>query len=363
MNAIVGFAQLLRRDQRAPLPPHQQGWAQQILRGAEHLLELINEVLDLGRIEAGRLLLELSPVSVQEVVNDSQAFVRELARSHGVRLLPAEGLTDADGRALMVMADRTRLRQVLLNLLGNAIKYNRPDGHVQVHCQQVGDQVHLAVRDSGRGLDAQQLQGLFQPFERLGAERGEVEGTGIGLALSMRLVRAMGGDLLASSQAGQGSTFTACIPAAPRAPAAQPAQQRQRAPAAAPDTVDRTVLYIDDNEVNVLLVETLLADTPGLRFISAYKPTEGLKLAQRERPSLVLLDIHMPEMDGYEVLARLRSMPATAGIPVVAVSADAMPTDLDAAKAAGFSAYLTKPLDFEQLLQTVHRLSQERQNP
>jgi CheY-like chemotaxis protein len=345
------------------LLPHQQAWAQQILRGAEHLLELINEVLDLGRIEAGRLLLELSPVSVAEVVNDSLAFVRELARSHGVRLLPAQGLQGRDGAPLRAMADRTRLRQVLLNLVGNAIKYNRPDGHVQVRCWQEGDRVHIAVEDSGRGLDEKQLQGLFQPFERLGAERGEVEGTGIGLALSRRLVLAMEGDLVARSQAGVGSTFTASLPACAPTPALMAAPSVAPAAAQAPHKAERTVMYIDDNEVNVLLVETLLADVAGLRFISSNRPAEGLKLAQREKPSLLLLDIHMPEMDGYEVLARLRSSPATADIPVVAVSADAMPTDLDAAKAAGFSAYLTKPLDFEQLLQTVHRLSQERQNP
>jgi signal transduction histidine kinase/ActR/RegA family two-component response regulator len=368
MNAIVGFSQLLRRDSRPPLAPHQLGYAQQILQGAEHLLKLINEVLDLGSIEAGRLPVELSPVPVCEVADDSLAFVRELARSHGVHLQPTLELDPADlePHAQVVLADRTRLRQVMLNLLGNAIKYNRPGGTVKMRCRSDGGQVFIEVLDTGRGIPAAEQQRLFQPFERLGAERGAVEGAGIGLALSRRLVLAMAGHMGLSSEPGVGSTFWLCLPAAaialppapPPAPASLRAELRQTTGASAP----ATVLYIDDNEVNLMLMESLLEDSAGVRLISSKDPAEGLRLAQQLRPSVVLLDIHMPGMDGYEVLAQMRAHPATAHIPVVAVSADAMQADLDAARSAGFAAYLTKPLDFEQLLRTVDRLSQSGQN-
>jgi len=364
MNAIVGFSQLLRRDSRPPLAPHQQGYAQQILQGAEHLLKLINEVLDLGSIEAGRLAVELSPVPVCEVADDALAFVRELAHGHGVHLEPTLELDPADlePHAQVVLADRTRLRQVMLNLLGNAIKYNRPGGSVKMRCRRDGGQVVIEVLDTGRGIPAAEQQRLFQPFERLGAERGAVEGAGIGLALSRRLVLAMAGQMGLSSEPGVGSTFWLSLPVAVIAPPPAPptllADLQQTAGAGA----QATVLYVDDNEVNLMLMEALLEDSDGVRLISCKDPAEGLRLAQQQRPSVVLLDIHMPGMDGYEVLARLRAHPATAHIPVVAVSADAMPADLDAARSAGFAAYLTKPLDFEQLLRTVDQLSQPGQN-
>jgi PAS domain S-box-containing protein len=366
MNAILGFAQLLLRDTRPALAPRQKGYAQQILRGAQHLLELINEVLDLGRIEAGRLEVDLQPVAAAEVAADCLAFVRELARSHGVALRPTLGLERPDGSPdpMGVVADRTRLRQVLLNLLANAIKYNRPDGEVQLRLRRDGGQVVIEVHDTGRGIAPEALGRLFTPFERLDAQRGPVEGTGIGLALSRRLVEAMQGQMGVDSRPGEGSVFWLRLPAQAMQPLSLPSPPiDDEAGPPEPEAPQRDVLYIDDNAVNLLLVESVLAQVPGIRLHCARRPQEGLAAAIRRPPHLVLLDIHMPEMDGYAVLARLKAHAATAAVPVVAVSADATPGDIEAARAAGFAAYLTKPLDVEVLIEAVQRLSQPGQDP
>ncbi len=363
MNAIMGFAHLLRRDRRAPLAEHQQTWVGHILQGAQHLLELINDVLDLGRIEAGRLVLEPQPVDLSELIPDCLVLVRTLAGDLGVRLLVPLGLEP--GRGPMVLADPRRLRQVVLNLLSNGIKYNRAGGHVQVACRYDGGQGVIEVRDNGQGISAAQRERLFQPFERLGAERGAVEGTGIGLALCQRLVLAMGGQIGVDSEPGAGSAFWVRLPA--RVPLATPAAATQPADpgvhmSAQPATA-ATVLYIDDNEVNLLLMEQLLASVGGWRLLTSANPLEGLRLAETEAPRLVLLDLHMPMMDGYTVLARLRSQPASADLPVVAVTAELAPADLRAALAAGFADCLTKPLDPERVLQTLRRLAPQQQTP
>jgi len=374
MNAVVGFVQLLMRDQRPPLPAHQLGYAQQILRGAQHLLELINEVLDLGSIEAGRMTVDLQPVSATELTAECLALVGELAIRHGVSLQPTLTplLPDGSPDPSVVTADRTRLRQVLLNLLSNAIKYNRPGGEVEVRLCREGAEVRIDVRDTGSGISHEAQQRLFVPFERLGAERGRVEGTGIGLALSRRLVEAMQGRLGVHSRVGEGSVFCLSLPAVPDAPPipARSSVQPSAAPgsagpggAAGNATERREVLYIDDNEVNLELVHAVLLQLPDVRLRTASRPEDGLAQALREPPHLVLLDLHMPGLDGYAVLARLKAHPATAGVPVVAVSADATQSDVEAARAAGFSDYVTKPLDVDELIATVLRLSQPGQNP
>jgi PAS domain S-box-containing protein len=364
MNAVVGFAQLLLRDDRPALAAHQQEWSGRILQGAGHLLELINEVLDLGRIEAGHLTLAPVPVGLVPLVDECLALVRALAAERGVRLLPLATADGASGQwdvEPVVQADRLRLRQVLLNLLGNAIKYNRRDGEVQVHLVPYGDAWRITVRDTGHGISAQALPRLFQPFERLDADQGPVEGTGIGLALSRRLVEAMGGVIDVDSDAGRGSAFSVRLPALRDAKPTLPAR-RADPPAAwvvddatSPSTAD--VLYIDDNEVNLLLVDAILTRAGGLTCHLVRDPLEGLAKAAVLRPDLILLDIQMPGLDGYGVLSRLRADPATAGIPVVAISADATSDDRSAARRAGFDAYLTKPVDVDGLLETVHRFA------
>ena len=349
MNAILGFGQLLESDTRQALAPHQQRWVREILRGARHLLDLINEVLDLGRIESGHLQVRLTEVELGDLVAQSLELVRPLAPVQGIQL-------QADAAHLAgvsVVADGTRLKQVLLNLLGNAIKYNRAGGEVRVGCEQEPGHVRLLVRDTGPGLSAADQERLFQPFERLHAATSGVEGTGIGLVLSRRLVEAMGGTIGLHSQVGVGSTFWVRLP---RAAQASPAGAEAVAalhppvPVAAPKG---TVLYIEDNPVNLALMDAMLSRLHGVHLHVAMAPAEGLRMAFEQRPSLVLLDIQLPGMDGFEVLSRLRADERTRQIPVIAVSANAMPSDIEAAQAAGFAGYLTKPLDLGLLLRSV----------
>jgi PAS domain S-box-containing protein len=372
MHAIIGFAQVLLRGLEPPLPPVAAGHVQQILGGAEHLLQLVGEMLDLGRIEADRLALEPAAVDTVALVAECHGLVSEMARGRGVALAApphAAGLP-------AVWADRTRLRQVLLNLLSNAIKYTQPAGAVAVRLQAEAGQLLIEVCDNGPGIAPEAQRRLFQPFERLGAERGPVEGAGIGLALSQRLVQAMGGQIGVHSAPGQGSVFwvrlplargggpaparpdAGLAPPAPAAPATVPMGTTPVAAAPAPSVPPvplRRVLCIDDNEVNLELLRAMLGRMPGLQLSTYSRPAEGLAAALAQPPDLVLLDIQMPLMDGHEVLRRLKADARTAAVPVVALSADATPAEMDAARASGFVEYVTKPVALEGLQRVVSR--------
>jgi signal transduction histidine kinase/CheY-like chemotaxis protein len=350
LNAILGFGQLLAMDRSDPA---RAAKVREILTAGRHLLELINEVLDLSRIEAGHFSVSLEPVALGPLVDECTGLLRPQADARGVTLRGAA--TDVPW---VVRADRTRLKQVLLNLIGNAIKYNRPQGVVSVRGVADGDVVRLHVDDTGPGLDASQRARLFVPFERLGVADPQIEGTGIGLALSKRLVELMGGSIGVDSRPGDGSSFWVELPRADDAAAAlpvAPAEAGDAAPeasAAAPHaSVD--VVCIEDNEANVRLVEHIAALRPAVRLHAASTPSAGVALVQAHRPALVLLDIHLPEIDGYEVLRRLRADAATRDVPVVAVSANAMPRDLERARAAGFDGYLTKPLQVADVLRLL----------
>ena len=352
LNAVLGFGQLLMADGDDPLTAGQRSRVQELLHGGRHLLSLINDVLDLARIEAGGLHLALAAVELDPLVEDCLRLVQPAADERRLQLLrPAPG-----GPGLRAQADPTRLRQVLLNLLSNAIKYNRPGGRVELSWHQTGDGVRLEVLDSGPGLSAEQQARLFQPFERLDAAQSEVEGAGIGLALSKWLLSLMRGEIGVQSVPGEGCLFWVTLqpavegPALPSLPPATPA-----APPAAPAPAApvQRVLYIEDNEVNQLLMEGMLAKRPAVKLLITGSPEEGVALALHEQPALVLLDIQLPGIDGYEVLRRLRVHPATCRIPVVAVSANAMPADRDKAARAGFADYVTKPIDLVQLLAVV----------
>jgi CheY-like chemotaxis protein len=352
LHAILGFGQLLHSDDRHPLDAEQQQHAQEILRGGRHLLRLINDLLDLGRIETGRLPIDNAPVRLLPVLEECIGLVQPLAHQRGILVhrLPRESC------GCQVMADRTRLQQVLLNLLANAIKYNRPDGHVAVSCHADAQSVRIDVRDSGYGLSAEQQQRLFRAFERLGADTTLVEGTGIGLALSRRLAQAMAGEIGVDSEVGTGSTFWLRLARATQAHDGTPSIPSQAAVTAtlASDREYR-VLYVEDNPVNIVLMEAMLARLPQLKFLHAADPADGLELARRTRPALILLDIQLPGMDGFEVLRRLRADDGTWGIPAIAVSASAMAADVEAGLASGFAAYLTKPLDMASLLNAVQQ--------
>ena len=347
MNSILGFGQVLARGELAPV---QRKGVSHILTAGRHLLRLINEVLDLARIEAGRLTVSIEPVRVAPLVEETVDLVRPLAGPRGLEL---ELSADAD---LWVRADRQRLSQVLLNLLSNAVKYNREGGTVRVRCERRDERVWLRVEDTGPGIPDDRRAELFVPFARLGAEDGAVEGTGLGLALSRRLVDAMGGALALEESSPAGSVFRVELPLAadpllPRTPAAGPLPE---VPAA--DRPPATLLYVEDNLANLTLVQTILLSRPTWSTVPALRGRRGVELARERVPDLVLLDLHLPDIPGEEVLRELRADPRTASLPVVVISADATERSVARLRAAGAEAYLTKPLDIDEFLATLDRL-------
>jgi PAS domain S-box-containing protein len=376
LNAILGFGQLLASDKRWPLAPPQEFKVHEILAGAGHLLNLINGLLDLGRIEEGRFTVELQPIDLEVLVSEALALMQPLAQRHGMQL-PAQWT--APRPCLAVQADRTRLMQVLLNLIGNAVKYNRAGGAVTLECRETDDRVWLGVRDEGHGLSDEDQSRLFEPFQRLGAEHSGIEGTGIGLALSRRLMQAMGGQIGVDSAPGEGATFWLRLPLGEGKAASGPTVGAEwpsamavagvsEAPAAsgpgddgtapADDRAGRrtaTVLCIEDNPVNAMVMDAMVTRLPGLAIISADDGAPGLELALRERPALILTDIQMPGMDGFELMARLKQHDQTRDIPVIAISADALPQSVERGRQAGFTDYLTKPVEMGALHAAIKR--------
>jgi PAS domain S-box-containing protein len=349
LNGIIGFAQLLELDAKSP---DERESVEHILKGGRHLLALINEVLDLARIEAGKLSISLEPVSVSDVVCSALDLVRPQAAVRGVRL-PATMTSDR-----YVTADRQRLQQVLLNLLSNAVKYNREHGEVAVSCEESpAGRVRLIVSDTGAGIPSEMLDRLFTPFDRLGAEQTGIDGTGLGLALSKRLVEAMGGVIQVQSGA-RGTAFTIELEAsAALAGAAVPAEAATDHDAS---RAQGTVLYIEDNIANLRLLERIIRRRPAITLLSAMQGSHGLELAQAHRPHVIILDLHLPDMPGEDVLARLRDDARTRGIPVVILSADATPGQVTRLRAQGARAYLTKPLDLNELLALLDEILSER---
>jgi signal transduction histidine kinase/CheY-like chemotaxis protein len=343
LNAILGFAQLLEFD---ALNPGQRESLDQISRGGRHLLHLIDEVLDIARVEAGELRLSPEPTGAAELVHETLALVTPLAEHRSIALLSDFGTwTDTH-----VLADRQRLKQILLNLFSNAIKYNREAGEVHVSLQlHDSERLTIAVRDTGAGLSREQLDRIFEPFERLGAEQRSIEGTGLGLALSRRLAQAMGAELKVDSEPGHGSTFSIELEvvAAPQL-AEEPVHLL-----AEPTLGQRKILYIEDNVSNLRLVERVLARHSKVTFLPAMQGTIGLELAREHHPDMILLDLHLPDLGGHEVLVRLKAEPATQHTPVVVLSADASPGQIRRLHQAGAAAYLTKPINLEELLETV----------
>jgi signal transduction histidine kinase/CheY-like chemotaxis protein len=354
LNAILGFAQLLEMDE---LREDQQESLGYILSAARHLLALINEVLDIAAIEAGRLSLSLEPIWVADVVSETVSLIRPLADQQGILLVSPTRTCLAH-----VLGDHQRLKQILLNLLSNAVKYNRPAGSVHLTCEDVANErLRVKVADTGPGIPPEALERLFVPFERLGSEHSAIEGTGLGLPLSKRLAEAMGGALELATDP-QGSTFWVELPLV-EAPASAGAGQAtvrlpepERSEQSGPDL---TVLYIEDNVSNLQLVERVM-QRRGIALISAMRPQLGLDLASEHRPDLILLDLHLPDMPGQEVFRRLQANAKTADIPVVVLSADARPTLITRMLDQGVRAFLTKPLDVKQLLELIDTIADER---
>jgi PAS domain S-box-containing protein len=356
LNAILGFSQLLGMPSSG-LGEAQRAQLQQIETAGWHLLELIDEVLDLARIEAGAMTVSLEPVALGELCQRALHMCAPLAQRHGVTLhaLPAET------HGLWVLADRKRLLQVLNNLLSNAIKYNRRGGDVRLSAETTGDEVHLGVTDKGQGLTPAQVAQLFVPFQRLGADGDATPGTGIGLVITRRLTELMGGRLELDSSPGQGSRFTVVLrAAADRQPAARagtvpPADARVGAVDGGPQP-RLPVVYVEDNPSNVQLLLDVLAQRPALQVQAVTDGLAGLTLIREQPPVLAIIDIDLPGMDGRELCRRLRADPATAALPLLALTAQAMPRDLRLTREAGFDLVLTKPLDVSELLAAVDLL-------
>ncbi|MGZ8181283.1 MAG: PAS domain-containing protein [Methylobacter sp.] len=353
MNAILGFGQLLEID--AGLTEDQADYVEEILKAGRHLLELINEVLDLSRIESGSINLSMEPLPCAELMAECLALVKPIAQGLGIAVkAPAIG-------AYVIRADRTRLKQVLLNLLSNAIKYNRPQGDVSIQVIGQDGWVRMAVSDTGYGIPAARQQEVFQPFSRLGAEETDIEGTGIGLTISRRLMEMMGGTIDMESEEGRGSTFWIELPEAASEPGGlgnDPGGQAMAETAGA-GKCRYTVLYIEDNPANLRLVAQILGRNPQVQLITAHTPELGLELASAHHPELILLDINLPGMDGYQVLSVLRSLDSAKNTPVIAISANAIPRDIERGMEAGFDDYITKPVDVVHFLEAVDRLLPE----
>jgi PAS domain S-box-containing protein len=349
LNAILGFAQLLEMES---LSAEQRESVRHILKGGAHLLGLINEILDIARIESGHLSLSPEPVAIGEIVRHVIELVRPLAAQRGI-VFDDDVVTVCGSRHLL--ADRQRLAQILLNLLSNAVKYNRKGGRVRLACEDVPDgRLRIKVSDTGAGIRPEKLTLLFQPFERLGAEQTGIEGTGLGLVLSRGLAEAMGGKLGVESEVDRGSTFWVelALADATDTRATIPAGERAEASSQDPGATG-TVLYIEDNLSNRRLMERLLARRPGVRLVGAAQGQAGLDLARADRPDLILLDLHLPDMHGEEVLRRLWEDPNTRAIPVAVLSADATPMQATRLRAAGATTYLTKPLDVSEVLRLL----------
>jgi len=354
MNAILGFSQLMATDDSLATE-HQEGVAE-ILKAGHHLLNLINEVLDLAKIESGHVDLTLEPVAVRPLVEECLSLVGTLAARREVRMghaVPEEAV---------VQADRTRLKQALLNLLSNAIKYNHHGGSVSLDVHQVdGSRLRIRVTDTGPGIASERLPELCQPFNRLGAENSNIEGAGIGLSITRRLVEMMGGTLEVESKTGIGSTFWIELPLeSPPQPAPEAAIPVGAATVQPPNPARHTVLYIEDNPANLKLVAQILGRRPHILLITAHTAELGIELARERHPDLILLDINLPGVDGYRLLEVIRKEAGLEGTPVIALTANALSSDIEQGMAAGFSDYLTKPLNVDRFFGLLDRFLTSR---
>jgi len=341
LNAVLGFSQLLELD---PLSPEQQQYVRHILNGGRHLLTLINEVLDVARIEAGRMTLSLEPVSTSAAIGDAVDLVRPQAAARNIQLV----LPSAQEQPVYVRADRQRLKQVFLNLLSNGVKYNREGGTLTVSCQLVPEgRYRIMITDTGGGIPPALLSRLFTPFDRLEAD-SRTEGTGLGLVLSRSLVTAMGGTVSVDSVVGRGTSVSVDLLLS-EPPTTRAAAISDKVQVTAPVSGGAfTILYIEDNMSNYQLIERLVKRRPGIRLFSAMQGKLGVEIAASHHPDLILLDLNLPDIPGDEVLLRLRENPNTVGIPVIMLSADAMQKQIDKLLAAGARGYLTKPIEVAQ---------------
>ena len=346
LNAILGFTQILTSDTLPTTLAQKKEFANHVLKSGRHLLTLINEILDLAKVESGTVTLSMEPVALDDMLAECRGMVEPLGRARQIRML----FPDATG--VVLMADRTRLKQVLLNLLSNAVKYNREMGAVVFSCSEAGPgRVRLSVQDTGHGLRPDQLDALFQPFNRLGQENGSEEGTGIGLVVTRRLVELMKGTIGVSSSPGVGTVFWIELgltePARSALSSGTVLPIGRREPGARGGAV-HTLLYVEDNPANLKLVQEIVAFRSDLQLLAAPDAHLGIDIAKAHQPRLILMDINLPGMSGIDALAELRRDPATSHIPVLALTANAMPRDVERGMEAGFYRYLTKPINIDE---------------
>jgi PAS domain S-box-containing protein len=356
MNAVLGFTQLLQIDKKPPLAEHQRRMLEHVMKGGEHLLRLIDEVLDLSRIEAGGLSLSIEQVNVVEVLREVKTTLDPMAERAGIAL----SVADVDAEAAAVIADRTRFSQILMNFGSNAIKYSRAGGQASFRVARHGAAVRLTIVDSGVGIPLDKQDKIFQPFHRAGQETGPIEGTGIGLAISKKLAEMMHGQVGFTSMPDKGSEFWLELPAPP-----SPMSDRVLAVPAPPadalaqlgsDGARHRIVYVEDNPSNVAFMEALLTNFESVELIVAPNAEIGIELVRAHQPGVVILDINLPGMSGFEALRRLREWPETKHIPVIALSAAAMDRDVKRAEEAGFARYLTKPVRVDELMTTLEGL-------
>ncbi|MFQ5645567.1 MAG: PAS domain S-box protein [bacterium] len=350
LNAILGFAQILELDTTDPLSPNQKESVTQILKSGRYLLDLINEVLDLSRIESGNLSISVKSINVCEIVSEAISLVEPMAEEFNI------GLVDERDSGkfgdYFVMADSTRLKQALFNLLTNAIKYNDEGGKVIISYETSDQFLRIKVEDTGLGIPHEKLSEIFEPFNRLGAENSEVEGTGIGLIITKRLMELMGGTIGIESQPGQGSCFYLDLLTA-KSP--EPKEGNSFA-----DKVEQVfeknkpkVLFVDDEPVNLQLFKSIFKQRPDLELLYAHQARLGIEIAREQHPDLILLDINLPDMDGFEVLEVIKADEETKNIPMIAVSGNAMSSDVEKGLSAGFLYYITKPIDVVNFLKII----------
>jgi len=356
MNAILGFSQLLEADTIHPLTEDQQEYVSEILTAGSHLLTLINEVLDLSRIEAGKLNLTIEDTNLDDIINECIHLVAPQLKERNITL---EQDTDHSGHT--IKADPTRIKQVLINLISNAIKYNKTNGQIFIKCQPKRDYMRISITDTGIGISADKIEQLFTAVNRLGAESSSTEGTGIGLVITKKIIELMNGQIGVNSQAGKGSTFWIDIPLAlsksPESQANKTEKPNTKQTAHLTGEV-ATVLYAEDNAANMSLVKQILKPYASIKLLCANEAVTGIKLVNEHQPDLILMDINLPGMDGFQALEQLRNEETTAHIPIIAVSANAMNIDIDRALAAGFNNYITKPLDIDKFINTIKQTLQ-----
>ncbi|MEJ2213555.1 MAG: response regulator [Gammaproteobacteria bacterium] len=351
LNAIIGFSQLLEMEE---LTETQSDSVKEIHTAGKHLLDLINEVLDLARIEAGRMSVNLDEVELESVIQEIKAMTAPIAERHGITMSFTENVN------LVVMSDRTRLKQVLLNLLSNAIKYNRQNGSVDVFVEQINDHVRISVKDTGKGIAGDQREALFEPFNRLGAEGSEIEGTGIGMMVTRQFVELMNGRIDFESELGVGSVFWIELPLA------RDDSKEEAAVALDEDLVNQLnktvsasgsgIAYIEDNPANLKFMKKVFEKEFACDLLTANDGVQGLEMVKQRRPALVLLDINLPGMNGLEIVNNLKNDPQTRQIPIVMVSANAMSESISKAMEAGASGYLTKPIEVKKLKEMLNSL-------